>query len=61
MFRDELQTLVESEMDMTAQVAVCLAAGYSATNIKLFLAITDVEYVISKQRIVTLAKRWRSE
>lgn len=59
MFRDELQSLVEGEMDITAQVAVCIAAGYSAANTRLFLAITQAEYVMARQRIETLATRWR--
>lgn len=58
MLRDELQTLVESEMDMTAQVAVCIAAGYSQAMTRESLGISQLEYLISKQRITTLAARW---
>lgn len=61
MFRDELQSLVEAEMDLTAQVAVCIAAGHRSEDIKRQLGLTQAEYLMARQRIATLASRWQNE
>jgi hypothetical protein len=56
-FLRELRGMVEAEMDRTAQAADMLADGYSASEVRQALGISDKEWPITLERLQRLTGR----
>jgi hypothetical protein len=57
-FRDELQPIVETELDMTAQVATMISQGYRKAEVMDILGIPDYVYKTHVERLQCLAHKW---
>lgn len=59
--RRKLTLAIAIEVEVTAQVAVCLAAKLTTSEIKQALGCTDLDIRMAKQRLADVAGQWYAE